>query len=171
MADRYAESTPQPDLDPKAWVDAAGGPRKGQVYGFGDSLDTTPVFFSYVSSVAPLVYASSSAAMPGSGGDNIRTLIWEGLSQQLPTLAPWSGSWWLPSKEQAPHSKPLRWYFKSLLFLFLFPPGGPCPGAEEEVTTTFVPIEHANRCPQGAPVRGLDAHVNNIQGREEGEDE
>ncbi|MQM16098.1 hypothetical protein Taro_049052 [Colocasia esculenta] len=29
MAERYAEGTPQPDLDPKAWVDVAGGPRKG----------------------------------------------------------------------------------------------------------------------------------------------
>ncbi|MQM12216.1 hypothetical protein Taro_045136, partial [Colocasia esculenta] len=28
MADRYAEGTPQPDLDPEAWVDAAGEPRK-----------------------------------------------------------------------------------------------------------------------------------------------
>ncbi|MQM18688.1 hypothetical protein Taro_051683 [Colocasia esculenta] len=24
------------------------------------------------------------------------------------TLAPWSSSWWLPSEEQAPHSKSLR---------------------------------------------------------------
>ncbi|MQM16365.1 hypothetical protein Taro_049322 [Colocasia esculenta] len=28
MADRYAERTPQLDLDLEAWVDAAGGPRK-----------------------------------------------------------------------------------------------------------------------------------------------
>ncbi|MQL82352.1 hypothetical protein Taro_014819 [Colocasia esculenta] len=26
MADRYTKGTPQPDLDPEAWVDAAGGP-------------------------------------------------------------------------------------------------------------------------------------------------
>ncbi|MQL96666.1 hypothetical protein Taro_029347 [Colocasia esculenta] len=26
MTDRYAEGTPQPDLDPEAWVDAMGGP-------------------------------------------------------------------------------------------------------------------------------------------------
>ncbi|MQL91101.1 hypothetical protein Taro_023707 [Colocasia esculenta] len=26
MADRYVECTPQPDLDPEVWVDAAGGP-------------------------------------------------------------------------------------------------------------------------------------------------
>ncbi|MQL68337.1 hypothetical protein Taro_000632 [Colocasia esculenta] len=29
VADRYAEGTPQLDLDPDAWVDAARGPRKG----------------------------------------------------------------------------------------------------------------------------------------------
>ncbi|MQL83648.1 hypothetical protein Taro_016143 [Colocasia esculenta] len=80
MADRYGEGTPQPDLDPEAWVDAAGGPRKGRVYGFGDSLDTTPVLSSYASSVAPLTYTSSSSTTPGSGGEDIRTLIWEELS-------------------------------------------------------------------------------------------
>ncbi|MQM21364.1 hypothetical protein Taro_054403 [Colocasia esculenta] len=83
MADRYAEGTPQPDLDPEAWVDAARGPRKGRVYGFGDSLDTTPVLSSYASSVAPLVYASSSAAPPVSGVEEIRTLIREELREEL----------------------------------------------------------------------------------------
>ncbi|MQL88505.1 hypothetical protein Taro_021064, partial [Colocasia esculenta] len=84
MVDHYAEGTPQPDLDPEAWVDAAGGPRKGRVYIFGDSLDTTPMLFSYASSVAPPAYMSSFVATPRSGGDDIRTLIREELSQQLP---------------------------------------------------------------------------------------
>ncbi|MQM04375.1 hypothetical protein Taro_037170 [Colocasia esculenta] len=84
MVDRYTEGTPQPDLDPEAWVDAGGGPRKGRVYGFGDNLDTTPVLSSYASSVAPPGYVSSFAATPRNGGDDIRTLIWEELSQQLP---------------------------------------------------------------------------------------
>ncbi|MQL92718.1 hypothetical protein Taro_025345 [Colocasia esculenta] len=79
MADRYAEGTPQPYLDPEVWVDVAGGPRKGRVYSFGDSLDTTPVLSSYASSVTPLAYASSSAAPPGSGVEEIRTLIGEEL--------------------------------------------------------------------------------------------
>ncbi|MQM03579.1 hypothetical protein Taro_036364 [Colocasia esculenta] len=83
MTNRYAEGTPQPDLDLEGWVDAAGGQRKGRVYGFGVSLDTTPMLSSYTSSVAPLANASSSTATPGSGGDDIRTLIWEELSQQL----------------------------------------------------------------------------------------
>ncbi|MQL74409.1 hypothetical protein Taro_006779, partial [Colocasia esculenta] len=85
MADRYVEGTPQPDLDPEAWVDAAGGQRKGRVYGFGDSLDTTPMLSSYASSVAPLAYASSSAAPPVSGLEEIRTLIQEELLEELRT--------------------------------------------------------------------------------------
>ncbi|MQL76880.1 hypothetical protein Taro_009276 [Colocasia esculenta] len=84
MAERYAEGTPQPDLDVEAWVDAAGGPRKGRVYGFGESLDTTPVLSSYASSVAPPAYASSSAA-PGSGVEEIRSLIREELRAELRT--------------------------------------------------------------------------------------
>ncbi|MQM11692.1 hypothetical protein Taro_044601 [Colocasia esculenta] len=83
MADRYTEGTPQPDLDPEAWVDAVGGPRKGRVYSFGDNLDTTPVLYSYVSLVAPPAYASSSAAPPGSGGEDMRTLIREELQLQF----------------------------------------------------------------------------------------
>ncbi|MQL68837.1 hypothetical protein Taro_001122 [Colocasia esculenta] len=83
MANRYVDGTPKPDLDPEAWVDAVGGPRKGRVYGIGDNLDTTPVLSSYASSVAPSTYASSSAATPGSGAEDIRTLIWEELSLHL----------------------------------------------------------------------------------------
>ncbi|MQL77097.1 hypothetical protein Taro_009504 [Colocasia esculenta] len=85
MAERYAEGTPQPDLDPEAWVDAAGGPRKGRVYGFGDSLDTHPVLSSYASSIASPTYASSSTAPPVSGVEEIRDLIREELRAHLQT--------------------------------------------------------------------------------------
>ncbi|MQL83439.1 hypothetical protein Taro_015926 [Colocasia esculenta] len=85
MAERYAEGTPQPDLDVEAWVDTAGGPRKGRVYGFGDSLDTHPVLSSYVSSLAPPTYASSSAVPPVSGVEEIRGLIREELWAELHT--------------------------------------------------------------------------------------
>ncbi|MQL99342.1 hypothetical protein Taro_032064 [Colocasia esculenta] len=85
MVDCYAEGTPQPDLDPEAWVDAVGGPRKGRVYDFGDNLDTNLVLCSYVSSVAPPAYASSSAAPPVSGVEEIRTLIREELREELRT--------------------------------------------------------------------------------------
>ncbi|MQM18332.1 hypothetical protein Taro_051321 [Colocasia esculenta] len=85
MAERYAEGTPQPDLDLEAWVDAAGGLRKGRVYGFGDSLDTTPVLSSYASSFASPAYASSSTAPLVSGVEEIRDLIREELRAQLQT--------------------------------------------------------------------------------------
>ncbi|MQL90887.1 hypothetical protein Taro_023492 [Colocasia esculenta] len=84
MTDRYAEGTPQLDLDPEAWVDAVGRPRKGRVYYNGDSLDTTPVLSSYAISVAPLTYMSFSFATPCSSGEDIRTLIQEELSKQMP---------------------------------------------------------------------------------------
>ncbi|MQL80543.1 hypothetical protein Taro_012995, partial [Colocasia esculenta] len=83
MVDCYAEGTPQLDLDPEAWVGPTGGPRKGRVYDFGDSLDTTPVLSSYASSIAPPAYASSSAVPPGSGGVDMRTLIREELQVQF----------------------------------------------------------------------------------------
>ncbi|MQM23730.1 hypothetical protein Taro_056797 [Colocasia esculenta] len=79
MADRYVGGTPQPDLDPEAWVDVAGGTRKGRVYGFGDNLDTTPMLSSYASSITPLSYASSSTVPPGNGVEEMRTLIREEL--------------------------------------------------------------------------------------------
>ncbi|MQM21013.1 hypothetical protein Taro_054043 [Colocasia esculenta] len=82
---RYVEGTPQPDLNPEAWVDAAGGPRKGRVYDFGDNLDTTLVLSSYASSVAPPAYTSSSAAPPVSGVEEMRTLIQEELREELRT--------------------------------------------------------------------------------------
>ncbi|MQM12834.1 hypothetical protein Taro_045755 [Colocasia esculenta] len=86
MAERYAEGTPQPDLDPEAWVDAVGGPRKGRVYGFGDSLDTHPVLSSYACSIASPAYASSSTAPPDvSGVEEIRGLIREELWAHLQT--------------------------------------------------------------------------------------
>ncbi|MQL75836.1 hypothetical protein Taro_008192 [Colocasia esculenta] len=83
MTDCYTEDTPEPDLDPEAWVDVVGVPRKGRVYGFGDNLDTTPVLSSYASSVAPPAYVSSSAVSPDSSGEDMRTLIWEELQRQF----------------------------------------------------------------------------------------
>ncbi|MQL87470.1 hypothetical protein Taro_020013 [Colocasia esculenta] len=67
-------------LPRQTWIRRLGLTRwEGQVYGFGDSLDTTPVLPSYASSVAPPAYASSFAAPPSSGGEDMRTLIQEEL--------------------------------------------------------------------------------------------
>ncbi|MQL72279.1 hypothetical protein Taro_004621 [Colocasia esculenta] len=85
MAERYTEGTPQPDLDADAWVEAAGVPRKGRVYGFGDSLDTHRVLSSYASSIAPPAHASSSSAPPVSGVEDIRGITREELRAELQT--------------------------------------------------------------------------------------
>ncbi|MQM00719.1 hypothetical protein Taro_033460 [Colocasia esculenta] len=85
MAERYTEGTPQPDLDADAWVEAAGVPRKGRVYGFEDSLDTHRVLSSYASSIAPPAHASSSSAPPDSGVEDIRGIIREELRVELQT--------------------------------------------------------------------------------------
>ncbi|MQL85788.1 hypothetical protein Taro_018313 [Colocasia esculenta] len=83
MAERYTEGTPQPDLDADAWVEAAGVPRKGRVYGFGDNLDTHRVLSSYASLIAPPARASSSSAPPVSGVEDIRGIIREELRAEL----------------------------------------------------------------------------------------
>ncbi|MQL95668.1 hypothetical protein Taro_028334, partial [Colocasia esculenta] len=71
-------------LPNQTWIRRPGSTqREGRVYDFGDNLDTTTVLSSYASSVAPPAYTSSSAAMPDSGGDDIRTLIRKELSHQL----------------------------------------------------------------------------------------
>jgi len=85
MAERYTEGTPQPDLDADAWVEAAGVPRKGRVYGFGDSRDTHRVVSSYASSIASPAHASSSSAPPVSGVEDIRGIIREELRTALQT--------------------------------------------------------------------------------------
>ncbi|MQM22335.1 hypothetical protein Taro_055387, partial [Colocasia esculenta] len=65
MAEHYAEGTPQPYLDPEAWVD--------------------PVLSSYASSIASPAYASSSTAPPVRGVEEIRGLIREELQAHLQT--------------------------------------------------------------------------------------
>ncbi|MQL92886.1 hypothetical protein Taro_025515 [Colocasia esculenta] len=85
MTERYAEGTPLPDLDAEAWVEAAEEPRKGRVYGFGDSLDTQPVLSSYASSIASPAHVSSSSAPPISGVQDIRGIIREELRTELQT--------------------------------------------------------------------------------------
>ncbi|MQL91876.1 hypothetical protein Taro_024498 [Colocasia esculenta] len=43
MMEKYAGEDEQPPLDHEVWVAAAGAPKKGHVYGFGHSKDTSRV--------------------------------------------------------------------------------------------------------------------------------
>ncbi|MQL98565.1 hypothetical protein Taro_031275 [Colocasia esculenta] len=45
MTDKYAREEEQPQLDPDVWVATSGAPKKGHVYGFRHSLDTSRVLF------------------------------------------------------------------------------------------------------------------------------
>ncbi|MQL80885.1 hypothetical protein Taro_013340 [Colocasia esculenta] len=41
MTEKYAKEDEQPQLDAEVWVAASGAPKKGHVYGFGHSMDTS----------------------------------------------------------------------------------------------------------------------------------
>ena len=44
MRAKYGEDlTQHPELDPEAWLTAAGQPKKGRVPGFGSALDPSPL--------------------------------------------------------------------------------------------------------------------------------
>ncbi|MQM17816.1 hypothetical protein Taro_050795 [Colocasia esculenta] len=43
MIEKYAREEEQPQLDPEVWVAASSAPKKGYVYGFGHSMDTSGV--------------------------------------------------------------------------------------------------------------------------------
>ncbi|MQL75210.1 hypothetical protein Taro_007580 [Colocasia esculenta] len=61
---KYAGEEEQPQLDPKVWVAASGAPKKGHVYGFGDSMDTSRVLFGASSSASH----TSAFTTPGALG-------------------------------------------------------------------------------------------------------
>ncbi|MQL78869.1 hypothetical protein Taro_011306 [Colocasia esculenta] len=52
MTEKYVGEEEQPQLDSEVWVAASGAPKKGHVYGFGHSMDTSRVFSSASSSAS-----------------------------------------------------------------------------------------------------------------------
>ncbi|MQL93458.1 hypothetical protein Taro_026103 [Colocasia esculenta] len=50
MIEKYVGEEEQPQLDPEVWVAASGASKKGHVYGFGHSMDTSRVLSSASSS-------------------------------------------------------------------------------------------------------------------------
>ncbi|MQL73773.1 hypothetical protein Taro_006119 [Colocasia esculenta] len=71
MTEKYGDDTSHLELDPDAWVVVASQPRKGRLYGFGDSWDTTPVISSCASSSTPLT-CMSAFTMPSGGERDFR---------------------------------------------------------------------------------------------------
>ncbi|MQL88501.1 hypothetical protein Taro_021060 [Colocasia esculenta] len=64
MTEKYAGEDEQPQLDPEVWVAASGAPKKGHVYGFGHSINTSRV----------LSGASSSASQTSAFNTGVSTL-------------------------------------------------------------------------------------------------
>ncbi|MQM02261.1 hypothetical protein Taro_035022 [Colocasia esculenta] len=52
MIEKYVGEEEQPQLDPEVWVAASGAPKKGHVYGFGHSMDTSRVLSGASSSAS-----------------------------------------------------------------------------------------------------------------------
>ncbi|MQL71750.1 hypothetical protein Taro_004073 [Colocasia esculenta] len=52
MTEKHIGEEEQPQLDPEVWVVASGAPKKGHVYGFGHSIDTSRVLSGASSSAS-----------------------------------------------------------------------------------------------------------------------
>ncbi|MQL87458.1 hypothetical protein Taro_019996 [Colocasia esculenta] len=64
MTEKYSREEEQPQLDPEVWVAASGALKKGHVYGFGYSMDTSRVLSGASSSVSQ----TSAFTTPGAPG-------------------------------------------------------------------------------------------------------
>ncbi|MQL87583.1 hypothetical protein Taro_020129, partial [Colocasia esculenta] len=65
MTEKYTGEEEEPQLDPEVWVAASDAPKKGHVYDFGHSMDTSSVL-SGASSLGSL--ATSAFTTPGALG-------------------------------------------------------------------------------------------------------
>ncbi|MQM18724.1 hypothetical protein Taro_051719 [Colocasia esculenta] len=65
MEEKYAGEEEKPQLDPEVWVAASGALKKGHVYGFGHSMDTSRVLSGTSSSAS---HAASAFTTPGAPG-------------------------------------------------------------------------------------------------------
>ncbi|MQL85758.1 hypothetical protein Taro_018278 [Colocasia esculenta] len=76
MTEKYAGEDEQPRLDPEVWVAASGAPKKGHVYGFGHSIDTSRVLSGGSSSVSQTSAFNAGVGTPGtSPSDMMRFII------------------------------------------------------------------------------------------------
>ncbi|MQM14267.1 hypothetical protein Taro_047198 [Colocasia esculenta] len=79
MTEKYVGEEKQPQLDPEVWVAASGAPKKGHVYGFGHSMDTSRVL-SGTSSSASQTSAFTTASAPGTSPSEMMGFIRDEIS-------------------------------------------------------------------------------------------
>ncbi|MQL99800.1 hypothetical protein Taro_032528, partial [Colocasia esculenta] len=65
MTEKYVGEEEQPQLDLEVWVVASGAPKKGHVYGFGHSMDTSKVLSGASSSASQVTSAVTTPRAPG----------------------------------------------------------------------------------------------------------
>ncbi|MQM04855.1 hypothetical protein Taro_037660 [Colocasia esculenta] len=75
MTEKYAGEDEQPQLDPEVWVAASGAPKKGHVYGFGHSMDTSTVLSGASSSASQTSAFSTGVGAPGTSPNEMMGFI------------------------------------------------------------------------------------------------
>ncbi|MQM16043.1 hypothetical protein Taro_048995 [Colocasia esculenta] len=80
MTEKYAGEEEQPQLDPEVWVAASGAPKKGHVYGFGHSMDTSRVFSGASSSTSHTSAFSIRAGAPSTSPSEVMGFIADTIS-------------------------------------------------------------------------------------------
>ncbi|MQL78422.1 hypothetical protein Taro_010856 [Colocasia esculenta] len=79
MTEKYAGEEEQPQLDPEVWVAASGTPKKGHVYGFGHSMDTSRVLY-WGSSLSSQTSAFTTPGAPGTSPSEMMGFIVDTIS-------------------------------------------------------------------------------------------
>ncbi|MQL78168.1 hypothetical protein Taro_010601 [Colocasia esculenta] len=80
MTEKYVGEEQQPQLDPEVWVAASGAPKKGHVYGFGHSMDTSRVFSGASSSASHTSAFSTQASTPSTSPSEVMGFIADTIS-------------------------------------------------------------------------------------------
>ncbi|MQL85508.1 hypothetical protein Taro_018027 [Colocasia esculenta] len=71
MTEKYIGEEEQPQLDPEVWVPASGAPKKGHVYGFGHSMNTSRVLSSTSSSGSQATSAFTTPSVPSTSPSEV----------------------------------------------------------------------------------------------------
>ena len=75
MTEKYAGEDEQPRLDPEVWGAASGAPKKGHVYGFGHSIDTSRVLSGGSSSGSQTSAFHAGVGTPGTSPGQLMGFI------------------------------------------------------------------------------------------------
>ncbi|MQM10088.1 hypothetical protein Taro_042977 [Colocasia esculenta] len=75
MTEKYAGEDEQPQLDPEVWVAASGASKKGHVYSFGHSMDTSRVLSGTSSSASQTSAFNTRVGAPGTSPSDMMGFI------------------------------------------------------------------------------------------------